>query len=128
MFEEKPNPQIYGEENKEKEYNKEYLLERMEKKVEIYKKGGENEIIEISEELRDAVVDYVYDKFYLCNKIKIEGMKEKEKLLLYFYKEDLYLTALEGEGKYPHALFLKDEGIINKVKELILAEKEKASE
>ena len=69
-------------------------------------------------------MDYVCDNFYAYNKIKTEGLKKGEKLLLYFYKEDLYLTALEGEGKEPHAWSIKNEEIINKIKEFISDEKE----
>jgi len=121
MFKEKPDLQIL-----EKEY-KENLLEKIEKKIEIYKEDGKNEIIEIDEELRDAVRDYVYDKFYMHNEIKIEGLKEKEKLLLYSHEGYLCLTALEGERKEPHAWSIEDKGIINKIEELISAEKEETS-
>ena len=115
MFKEKQDTQNF----REKEYIKENLSEIIENKIEIYKEGEENEIIEIDEELQDAIVDYVYDKIYMYNKIKIEGLKEGKKILLYFYKGDLYLTALEEEGKEPQAWFIEDEEIINKVKELI---------
>ena len=103
-------------ENKKEEYNKEELKEMIEMKIEISEK---NKSIEIDEETWNAIVDYVYDKLYVCNKIKIEGLKEGEKLLLYFYNGYLYLTALEGEGKEPHAWSIEDKEIINKIEELI---------
>jgi len=114
MFEKEEDTQIF-EENKKEKYSVEDLLEIVEMEIEVSGRDNEEEngIMEISEELLDEIV------VYLCDKFEVKGLKEGEKLSLYFYGGDLYLNALESGGEVLLSWLIEDEKIINKVKELI---------
>ncbi|MCK4525217.1 MAG: hypothetical protein KAU07_02160 [Candidatus Andersenbacteria bacterium] len=115
MFKQKENPQVFKE-NKKERYSMEDLKKMIEMKIEISGKNNKEErgVIKISEELRDEIVAYLYNKF------EIKGLKEGEELSLYFYGGDLYLNALEPKGEVLFSWLIEDEEIIKDIEELIL--------
>lgn len=133
MFEKKECPQSFEKNKKEghsieelakmikmmvvetKKKNIEELKEMIEMEIEISGRDNEKEngVIEISEELRNTIVSYLYNKF------EIKGLKEEEKLSLYFYGGDLYLNALDPEGEVLFSWLIEDKEIIKDIEELI---------
>ncbi len=133
MFEKKECPQSFEKNKKEghsieelakmikmmvvetKKKNIEELKEMIEMEIEISGRDNEKEngVIEISEELRNTIVSYLYNKF------EIKGLKEEKKLSLYFYGGDLYLNTLDPEGEVLFSWLIEDKEIIKDIEELI---------
>ena len=118
MFKEKPDTQIFEENEKEK-YSEKELKEMIKMEIEISGRDNEkeNRIMKISEELRNTII------FYLCNKFKVKGVKEGEELSLCFYGGDLYLNAfdpkLDPASEVLLSWLIEDEKIIKEIEELI---------
>jgi len=109
MFENKGLQIIKG--NKEKTCSVENLRKIIEPKIEL--SGKDNKIVEISEELRNEIANYLHNKF------EIKGIEKREELSLYFYGGDLYLNALDSECEVIFSWLIEDEEIINEIEELI---------